>query len=87
MVEEAEYNPFSITNEPTLQNFPPLPGDLRDTFRAEILNIYEESGQQRSTEIQIFVSYVYSLIQSYHEMQVMCQRIPWMPLLSNVIRL
>ena len=29
MVEEAEYNPFSITNEPTLQNFPPLPGDLR----------------------------------------------------------
>lgn len=67
MVEEAEYNPFSITNEPTLQNFPPLPGDLRDTFRAEILNIYEESGQQRSTEIQIFVSYVYSLIQSYHE--------------------
>lgn len=67
MVEEAGYNPFEITIEPTLQNFPPLPEGLHDAFRTDLLRIYEESDMQKTTEIQIFISYIYSLVQSYYK--------------------
>ena len=66
IVEEAEYNPFGITNDPSLQRFPPLP-DMHDTFRAELLRIYEMRNLHGMGATEIFVSYVYNLVESFYK--------------------
>ena len=66
MVENAVYNPFEITAEPTLQNFPPLP-DLHNTFKAELLNLYKTTDLKELGHIEIFILYVYRLVKSYYE--------------------
>ena len=66
MVDEAEYNPFGITNEPSLQNFPPLP-DMLDIFKAELLLLFNNSDLKKTGEIQTFIFYVYSLVKSYYD--------------------
>ena len=66
MVENAVYNPFRITTEPTLQNFPPLL-DLHKTFKAELLNLYKTSELKELGHTQIFILYVYGLVKSYYE--------------------
>lgn len=66
MVEEADYNPFGITNDPSKQNFPPLP-DLEETFRADLLRLYQIPDLHSIDIIQIFIKYVYSLVVSYYE--------------------
>ena len=66
LVEEAEYNPFMITTEPTLQNFPPLPNLIND-FRLDILNLCNKSELRHISRIQILTNYVYNLIESYYK--------------------
>jgi hypothetical protein len=66
MVEEAAYNPFRITAKPELQKFPPFP-DSVDRFRIDLLSIYNNSSSDRSSEMQIFISYVVNIIESYYE--------------------
>lgn len=66
MVENAVYNPFGITTEPTLQNFPPLP-DLHNIFKAELLNLFKTTDLKELGHIEIFILYVYRLVKSYHE--------------------
>ena len=66
MVENAVYNPFGITAEPTLQNFPPLP-DLHKIFKAELFSLYKTSDLKELGHIQIFILYVYGLVRSYYE--------------------
>ena len=66
MVETAVYNPFGITTEPTLQNFPPLP-DLHNIFKAELLNLFKSNDLKELGHIEVFILYVYRLVKSYHE--------------------
>lgn len=66
MVENAVYNPFGITTEPTLQNFPPLP-DLHNTFRAELQDLYRNTDLKELGHIQIFILYVHGLVKSYYK--------------------
>lgn len=66
IVEEAEYNPFGITNDPSLQRFPPLP-DMHDTFRAELIRKYEMRDLHGMGATEIFVSYVYNLVESLYK--------------------
>ena len=66
MVENAVYNPFGITTEPTLQNFPPLP-DLHNTFRAELQDLCRNTDLKELGHIQIFILYVHGLVKSYYK--------------------
>lgn len=66
MVEEATYNPFRITAKPELQRFPPFP-DCVERFKIELLSIYNDSSSNRGREIEIFISYVVNIVESYYE--------------------
>lgn len=65
MVENAVYNPFRITIDPTLQNFPPLP-DLHNIFKAELQDLYKNTNLKELGHIQIFILYVHGLVKSYY---------------------
>ena len=67
MVENASVNPFGITNDPALQNFPPLPSDLYDTFKSGLVRHFQTYGKNRTDAESIFVDYVFSLVVSYYK--------------------
>lgn len=70
MVEEATFNPLKITNDPALQNNPPLPDFFFETFKKELSDLYNALGfiQIGPKEAKdFFRGYVGGLVESYYE--------------------
>ena len=56
---------FRITAKPELQMFPPFPDSI-DRFKRELLSIYNNSSSNRGREMEIFISYVVNIVESYY---------------------
>lgn len=67
MVDEATFNPFKITNNPRLQNNPPLPPEFYDVFKRELA---EKLGNSLTRQVlgvnEILKVYVFNLVESYY---------------------
>lgn len=65
MVENAPFNPFKITTNPSLQPTPALP-DMVAVFKKELTEYYNIPGiRQQLDEMQIFSAYVFNMVESY----------------------
>lgn len=65
MVENAAFNPFKITTNPSLQNNPALP-DMVEVFKNELTQYYSIPDiRKHLDEMQIFSTYVFNMVESY----------------------